>query len=145
MTDRPELPQLRPTTVVRSATTFLHRFPPKNVLARYATKNFLCIILRFLMFCCPCMTVDQYSDTNVMHILFSLLRIKGLYMFRTLLAHPQEVLNKRHLVYYMRVANWQHTQYTKCCLCCCPACSEDFSRKTIKLKMIIQNQIPKQS
>jgi hypothetical protein len=33
-----------------------------------------------------------------MHFLFSLLRIKGLYMFRALLAHPQEVLNKRHLV-----------------------------------------------
>jgi hypothetical protein len=24
----------------------------------------------------------QYSETNVMHFLFSLLRIKGLYMFR---------------------------------------------------------------
>jgi hypothetical protein len=38
-----------------------------------------------------------------MHFLFSLLRIKGLYMFRALLAHPQEVLNKRHLVYCVRV------------------------------------------
>jgi hypothetical protein len=34
----------------------------------------------------------RYSETNVMHFLFSLLRIKGLYMFRALLAHPQEVL-----------------------------------------------------
>jgi hypothetical protein len=34
-----------------------------------------------------------------MHFLFSLLRIKGLYMFRALVAHPQEVLHKRHLVY----------------------------------------------
>jgi hypothetical protein len=40
----------------------------------------------------------QYSETNVMHFLFNLLRIKGLYMFRTLLAHPQEALHKRHLV-----------------------------------------------
>jgi hypothetical protein len=33
---------------------------------------------------------SQYSKTNVMHFLFSLLRIKGLYMFRALLAHLQE-------------------------------------------------------
>jgi hypothetical protein len=30
----------------------------------------------------PCIIVYQYSETNVMHILFSLLRIKGLHMFR---------------------------------------------------------------
>jgi hypothetical protein len=47
--------------------------------------------------------VSQYSETNVMHFLSSLLRIKGLYMFRALLAHPQEALHKRHLVYCMRV------------------------------------------
>src|SRR5215510_6320883 len=34
-----------------------------------------------------------------MHFLFNLLRTKGLYMFRALLAHPQEALHKRHLVY----------------------------------------------
>jgi hypothetical protein len=45
----------------------------------------------------------QYSETNVMHFLFSLLRIKGLYMFRALLAHPQEALHKRHLAYCVRV------------------------------------------
>jgi hypothetical protein len=33
---------------------------------------------------------NQYSETNVMHFLFSSLRIKGLYMFRALLAYPQE-------------------------------------------------------
>jgi hypothetical protein len=32
-----------------------------------------------------------------MHVLFSLFRIKGLYTFRKLLAHPQEALNKRQL------------------------------------------------
>jgi hypothetical protein len=47
--------------------------------------------------------VAQYSETIVMHLLFSLLRIKGLYMFRALLAHPQEALHKRHLVYCVRV------------------------------------------
>jgi hypothetical protein len=40
-----------------------------------------------------------YNKTNVSHILFNLLRIIGLYMFRGLLAHPQEVLYKRRLVY----------------------------------------------
>jgi hypothetical protein len=38
--------------------------------------------------------VPQYSETNVMHFLLSLLRIKGLYMFRALLAHPQDSLHK---------------------------------------------------
>jgi hypothetical protein len=41
----------------------------------------------------------QYNETNVMHFSFNLLRIEGLYMFRALLAHPQEALHKRHLVY----------------------------------------------
>jgi hypothetical protein len=35
---------------------------------------------------------NQYIETNMMHILFNLLRIKGLYMFRALLAHSQEAL-----------------------------------------------------
>jgi hypothetical protein len=34
----------------------------------------------------------QYSETNVTHFLVNLLRIEGLYMFRGLLAHPQEAL-----------------------------------------------------
>jgi hypothetical protein len=45
----------------------------------------------------------QYSETNVMHFLFNLLRIKGLYMFRALLAHPQEVLQNRQLLYGVSV------------------------------------------
>jgi hypothetical protein len=56
-----------------------------------------------LMFCWPCIIVYQYSETNLMHFLFILLRIKGLYMFRALLAHPQEALHKKHLVYCVRV------------------------------------------
>jgi hypothetical protein len=51
----------------------------------------------------PCITLYQYSETNVMRFLFSLLRIKGLYMFRELLAHPQEALHKRHLVHCVHV------------------------------------------
>jgi hypothetical protein len=38
-----------------------------------------------------------------MHFLFSLLRIKGLYMFLALLAHLQELLHKRHSVYCVHV------------------------------------------
>jgi hypothetical protein len=45
----------------------------------------------------------QYSETNVMHFLFNLLRIKGLYIFRALRAHHQEVLHKLHLVYCVHV------------------------------------------
>jgi hypothetical protein len=47
--------------------------------------------------------VPHYNETNVMHFSFSLLRIKGLYMFRSLLADPQEALNKQHLVYCVRI------------------------------------------
>jgi hypothetical protein len=46
---------------------------------------------------------NQFSETNVMHFLFNLLRIRGLYIFRALLAHPQEAFHKRHMVYCMRV------------------------------------------
>jgi hypothetical protein len=35
-----------------------------------------------------------------MHFSFNWLRIKGFYMFRALLAHPQDVLHKLHLVYW---------------------------------------------
>jgi hypothetical protein len=45
----------------------------------------------------------QYSETNVMHLLFHLLSIKELYMFRASLTHPQQVQPKRHLVYCVRV------------------------------------------
>jgi hypothetical protein len=43
------------------------------------------------MFCWPSITVYQYNETNVMQFSFDLWRIKGLYMFRALIAHPQEV------------------------------------------------------
>jgi hypothetical protein len=49
-----------------------------------------------------------------MHVLLNLLRIKGLYMFRALLAHPQEVLHKRHLVYCLCVTSgleWNQFHY----------------------------------
>jgi hypothetical protein len=73
----------------------------------------------------------QYNETSVMHFSFSLLRIKGLYMFRALFAHLQEVLHKRHLVYCMRIMSVGCatievklqptyilcTQYTSCRLC----------------------------
>jgi hypothetical protein len=39
----------------------------------------------------------------MMRFVFSLLKIKGRYMFRTLLAHPEEVLHMQHLVYWLRV------------------------------------------
>jgi hypothetical protein len=42
---------------------------------------------------------NQYNKTNVMHSLFNLLRIKGLYMFRALLADPQDVPHNGQLVH----------------------------------------------
>jgi hypothetical protein len=48
-------------------------------------------------------SIFKYGETKVMHFLFNLLTINGRYMFRTLRAHPQQALNKRHLVYCMRV------------------------------------------
>jgi hypothetical protein len=49
--------------------------------------------------------VYKYNEFKVMEFTFSLLRIKGLYMFRALRAHPQEALHKRHLVYCVRVTS----------------------------------------
>jgi hypothetical protein len=62
-----------------------------------------CYYAHYLMYCWPCIIVYQYSETNVMHVSFNLLRNKSLYMCRALLVHPQEVLHKQHLVYCLRV------------------------------------------
>jgi hypothetical protein len=74
------------------------------------------------MFCLPCIIVCQYSETNVMHFLFNVLRILGLYMFPELLAHPHEALNKRHLVYCVRVMSVGCTSIGVgrqfCCMLC---------------------------
>jgi hypothetical protein len=44
-----------------------------------------------------------------MHFSFILLRIKSLYMFRALLAHPQEMLHKPHLVYCVRIMSFGYS------------------------------------
>jgi hypothetical protein len=56
-------------------------------------------------------TVYQYSETNVMHVLFNLLRIKGIYMFRALLAHPQEAVHKRHGILCDCYVSWLHQSW----------------------------------
>jgi hypothetical protein len=43
--------------------------------------------------------LHQHNETNVMHFSFNLLGIKGLYMFRALLAPPQEVLHSQMTLY----------------------------------------------
>jgi hypothetical protein len=45
---------------------------------------------------------DRYSKTNVDALFFQCIKNQGLYMFRALLALPQEALHKRHLVYCVR-------------------------------------------
>jgi hypothetical protein len=67
----------------------------------------------------------QYSETNVMHFLFNLLGIEGLYMFRALLAHPQEVLNK----------------HTKCRLCSTPPEDEQVMLETCREPQFLINWI----
>jgi hypothetical protein len=57
---------------------------PTKVLYRFIFSRVFRIPLSS-MFCWPCITVYRYSTTNVMHYSFSLLRLKGLYMFRSLL------------------------------------------------------------
>jgi hypothetical protein len=52
------------------------------------------------------MNKDVEVYTYAMHFLFCLLIIKGLCMFRELLALSLEVLHKRHLVYC--VQSWRH-------------------------------------
>jgi hypothetical protein len=49
-----------------------------------------------------------------MHFQLNLLRIKNLYMFRTLLAHPQEALHKLHLVYCVRMSAGCATNAVQC-------------------------------
>jgi hypothetical protein len=77
-------------------------------------------VTEFLMFCLPCIIVYQYNEINVMHFALNLLRMKGLYMFRALLAHPQKALQKRHLVYCLRIMSVGcgtvavKLKYTKC-------------------------------
>jgi hypothetical protein len=63
------------------------------------------------MFCWPCITVYQYNETNVMHFLFSLLIIKGLYVFRALRVHLKEETHKRHLVHCVRVMSVGCTRF----------------------------------
>jgi hypothetical protein len=46
---------------------------------------------------------NQYSEANVMLFLFSLLRIKGLYIFRALLAHPQDALQVQFVQRILRM------------------------------------------
>jgi hypothetical protein len=66
----------------------------------YLLLLYSCLLYIYNIYVYMSIYIYQNSETNVMHFLFSLLRIKGPYMFRALLAHPQD---KRHLVYCVRV------------------------------------------
>jgi hypothetical protein len=67
-----------------------------------------------------------------MHISFNLFRIKGLYMFRALLAYPQEALNKRHS--NRGSANWQHERNIPSAACVAPTEDEQVTLETCKGK-----------
>jgi hypothetical protein len=72
-----------------------------KLLNQYSTSQYISTVHHSISV--QYITVYQYSKTNMMHFLFSLLTIKVLYMFRALLTHYQEVLHKWYLVYRMRV------------------------------------------
>jgi hypothetical protein len=61
-------------------------------------------VLQELQRACALTIANQYNESNVMHFSFSLLRLNGLYMFRTLLSRPQEVLHKQHWVHGVRLS-----------------------------------------
>jgi hypothetical protein len=71
------------------------QYPHTSVQSTVVNTRFL-----NLMFCSLYIVVCQYSRTNKMHLVFSLLWTNSLYMFRALLDHLQEVLHKQ-LVYCM--------------------------------------------
>jgi hypothetical protein len=63
------------------------------------------------MFCFVCFLVPFTELLDTLHICnISWLRVKGRYMFRALLAHSQEALHKRHLVYSVRVVSVRSTR-----------------------------------
>jgi hypothetical protein len=86
--------------------------------------------LTILMFCWPCITVCQYSETNVIHFLFSLLRIKSLLHVSSITSSSlggatQTAFGILRACY----VSWLHqvqptdiprTQYTQCRLCSDP-------------------------
>jgi hypothetical protein len=74
--------------------------PSKSLVNDILLKKYHVSKPRGLVFANP---LYQYNETNVLHLSFSLLRIKGLYMFQALLAHPQKTLHRRNLVYFVRI------------------------------------------
>jgi hypothetical protein len=61
------------------------------------------LFLKHPVYMCVCIYIYPYSETSIMHFLLNLLRIRGLYMFRALLPHPQEALHKQYFVYCVHV------------------------------------------
>jgi hypothetical protein len=61
------------------------------------------------------MSIFQYSETNVINLLFNLSRIKGLYMFHASPAHPQETLHTTPIL--VQPIDIACTHYTKCRVC----------------------------
>jgi hypothetical protein len=84
---------------ITSAPFILLTFVHFKFVTRFKTNNEKASTLNGALRMCNNTRYTQYCETNAMHFLFSLLRIKGLYMFRALLSYPQEALHKRHLVY----------------------------------------------
>jgi hypothetical protein len=55
-------------------------------------------------------TLGIFRECYVSWLYQDFRRINGLYMFRALLADPQEVLHKRHLIHCLRVTSVGYTR-----------------------------------
>jgi hypothetical protein len=78
--------------------------------AAWVTKNIIVVVVQYLtsMLILRQQTFNQYGETNVIHIVFNLLRIKGLYMFRALLVHPQKAVGVVRAYY----VSWLHLDWS---------------------------------
>jgi hypothetical protein len=94
-----------PFLIIQSIHWYMIEFAAVLVLTQYNKNVKQTFGYVDLMFCWPCIIVYRYSETKVMHFLFNLLRIEGLYMCQALLAHAQEALHKQHLAYCVCVTS----------------------------------------
>jgi hypothetical protein len=92
-----------PLLLIRMIKIHVHPYVFQTICLGDFKNNDTVKCYRYVDILLTCIIIYQYSETNVIHILLNVLRIKGLYMFRALLAHHQEALDKRHLVYCVRV------------------------------------------
>jgi hypothetical protein len=102
-------PKLGATRMLWSCRSFTKRTGMLILRLRTTERTTVPRGYNFWFHSCQHRILYPYSETNVMHFLFNLLSIKGLYMFRALLTHPQEAPHKQHLLYLLACyVGWLH-------------------------------------